>query len=183
MTIQIGGQRDAGFDEPLRLLSDCHRRIERFLDILLRVTRASNGGKLDEESRRALVTALRYFREAAPKHAADEEDSLFPRMRSKPAGQDASLMAVVARLESDHEVVREGHDQVEQLGNRWLEQNALPEAEVRKLVDHLENLQRAYAEHINIEDTHVFPAAGRMLEPAELAEIGREMASRRGLIV
>jgi len=30
---------------------------------------------------RALASALRYFGEAAPKHTADEEESLFPRLR------------------------------------------------------------------------------------------------------
>ena len=32
---------------------------------------------LDDETRHALELALRYFREAAPKHTADEEESLF----------------------------------------------------------------------------------------------------------
>jgi hypothetical protein len=36
---------------------------------------------LTEETRAALETALRYFREAAPKHTADEEESRFPRLR------------------------------------------------------------------------------------------------------
>ena len=36
---------------------------------------------MTEETRVALESALRYFREAAPKHTADEEESLFPRLR------------------------------------------------------------------------------------------------------
>jgi hypothetical protein len=36
---------------------------------------------LNEEQRGAFEAALRYFREAAPKHTADEEESLFPRLR------------------------------------------------------------------------------------------------------
>jgi hypothetical protein len=35
----------------------------------------------DTELRNALETALKYFREAAPMHTADEEESLFPLLR------------------------------------------------------------------------------------------------------
>jgi hypothetical protein len=62
------------------MLGDCHRRIERSLNVLVSVAR-QNGGWLDEGQRTALVTSLHYFRDAAPKHTADEEDSLFPSLR------------------------------------------------------------------------------------------------------
>lgn len=181
MPMQIGGQSDASFDEPLRLLSDCHRRIERFLDILERVVASKKGGALDDEARRALKTALRYFREAAPRHTADEEFSLFPRMRSKPQGQDPALVQVMERLESDHEEVRVGHHTIERLGSCWLVENRLRSSEVREFYDQVRRLKQAYAAHIQIEDKEIFPAAGRMLNADELAEIGREMAERRGV--
>jgi len=34
MAIQIGAKPDSGFDDPIGMLKDCHRRIERFLGIL-----------------------------------------------------------------------------------------------------------------------------------------------------
>ena len=40
MPIQLGAAPEHGFDSPLGLLSDCHRRIERFLEQLLRVVEA-----------------------------------------------------------------------------------------------------------------------------------------------
>jgi len=49
----------------------------------LKELRRSSISPLTEETRAALESALRYFREAAPKHTADEEESLFPRMRQK----------------------------------------------------------------------------------------------------
>ena len=33
MGIQISAKPDSGFDDPLGMLKDCHRRIEHFLDI------------------------------------------------------------------------------------------------------------------------------------------------------
>ena len=54
MAIQIGGRPDHGFHEPLGLLSDCHRRIERFLHVLVAVERQASGGPLGPGDRRAL---------------------------------------------------------------------------------------------------------------------------------
>ena len=39
MPLQIGQPLDHDFDEPLGLLTDCHRRIEYFLDVLVTLTR------------------------------------------------------------------------------------------------------------------------------------------------
>ena len=48
------------------------------------------------------MTALRYFREAAPKHTADEELSLFPRMRACGGAEVEAALDRVAELEADH---------------------------------------------------------------------------------
>jgi Hemerythrin HHE cation binding domain len=78
MPVQIGAKNHE-YSEPLGLLSDCHRRIEMFLVSLSAIAKVA-GPPLNDEGRRALENALRYFREAAPKHTADEEQSLFPRL-------------------------------------------------------------------------------------------------------
>ena len=81
MGIQIGQKPSPTFAQPLELLSDCHRRVESFLRALILVAEQARGGTLNPIQREGLQTALRYFREAAPKHTADEEESLFPRLR------------------------------------------------------------------------------------------------------
>src|SRR3954449_12487157 len=81
MPVVIGAKPESNFTDPIGLLTDCHRRIERFLSVLVQVTAQANGGALTQEQRRGLDTALRYFRDAAPKHTADEESTLFPRLR------------------------------------------------------------------------------------------------------
>jgi hypothetical protein len=45
MPIHIGRPTEHGFDEPLGLLSDCHRRIERFLGAMLTIVKRSGGGE------------------------------------------------------------------------------------------------------------------------------------------
>lgn len=183
MPIQIGHRGDHGFDEPLGLLSDCHRRIERFLRALLTVSRDERGRPLSAVGRRALVQASTYFRTAAPLHTADEEHGLFPLLR---ASSNADLVAVIAELdslESDHRRAEVAHARVDVLVGRWLELQAagLPPEAADELIALLESLEELYAKHIAFEDRQVFPAAGSVLAAEQLEVLGREMAERRGL--
>jgi hemerythrin superfamily protein len=91
MPVQIGAETH-DFSEPTGLLSDCHRRIEMFLGSLQRVSEFVDR-PLTSQARAALESALPYFQEAAPKHTADEEESLFPRLRQIPAEQAGVLVA------------------------------------------------------------------------------------------
>jgi hypothetical protein len=45
----------------------------------------------------------------------------------------------------------------------------------------LAEVQAIYTRHIAIEDHDIFPLAGRVLDTATIAALGREMATRRGL--
>lgn len=181
MPITIGKKPESSFADPLGLLTDCHRRIEHFLGLLITVTTQARGGTLNEEQREALDAALRYFREAAPKHTEDEERSLFPRMRESRDEQVRAALATIATLEEDHGVVDRGHAEADALLDRWLIEGPLPEADAQRLVIVLEELQAIYQRHIAIEDHDVFPLAGRILDPSAIAALGREMATRRGL--
>lgn len=40
MAVQINAKPLASFDRPLDMLVDCHRRVEHFLDVLIRVEAA-----------------------------------------------------------------------------------------------------------------------------------------------
>lgn len=178
MLVKIGQRSDHGFNEPLGLLSDCHRRIEQFLSVLVTIANVRQGAALNEPDTKALEGALRYFDTAAPRHSADEEESLFPRLR---ATGDSAACDALARLEADHRAAEEHHAAVHLLGHRWLSEGTLPEDGARSLRDHLGALERIYREHIAVEDKEVFPAADRALTSAALEEIGREMAGRRGV--
>ncbi len=181
MALKIGGTTDHGYHEPLGLLSDCHRRIEHFLHVLVTVDQLRSGGPLEADHRRALEAALRYFEMAAPNHTADEEDSLFPRLRASgdPAARQA--LALVQRLEADHDVADGHHAAVNVLVRRWLDRNGLDPDDAAALRGHLSALQALYQAHIAVEDHDLFPAAARVLDATALAEMGREMAKRRGV--
>jgi hemerythrin-like domain-containing protein len=184
MPIQLGAPPENGFDNPLGLLSDCHRRIERFLEQLIRVAEARTeqpDAPLNVEHRSALDTALRYFREAAPLHTRDEEESLFPRLRQSDSPAAREALAALDALEADHDTADALHVEVERLGRRWLESGALSATELVSLRDMLIHLRTLYQRHIAVEDTQLFPLAGQALSAEEQTEIGREMAKRRGL--
>ena len=181
MPVKLGARAEHDFDQPLGLLSDCHRRIENFLGVLLKVAETAAGGSLTAPQREAIEASLRYFSVAAPRHTQDEESSLFPRMRRS---QDPDIRAAMARidaLEADHRRADAAHAEVDQLANRWLDRDALDRAEIARLIDLLQTLRSLYQGHIEIEDNVIFPLAGRVLPAEELAVIGREMARRRGL--
>lgn len=180
MAVTIGAPPLAGFDRPIDLLMDCHRRIERFLDILVRVAeRACETPELDEEYRRALRTSLEYFRAAAPRHTEDEESSLFPLLKQKGDPSVRAVMIQLDRLEAEHRRAGALHDQVDPLANRLLSDGRLEVTEARCLLEKLRELRDLYRRHIEAEDQIVFPLARRALSDEQMQQVGREMAARR----
>lgn len=178
--IQIGQKPSPTFQQPLELLSDCHRRVESFLRALILVAEQARGGELNPPQREALATALRYFREAAPRHTADEEESLFPRMRELKQTAAREAFAKIQSLEADHQLAKGSHDAVEKLGQSWLSTGSLASDEMDELLQHLRQLESIYTRHIAIEDNEIFPLAARLLDAETLKEVGGEMAARRG---
>lgn len=181
MPVILGSQPEHGFDEPLGLLSDCHRRIERFLTVLQNVVDQAEGKPLNEEQRRAVETALEYFRTAAPRHTADEEESLFPLLRASGGdGVDAALR-IVQTLEEEHAAANVAHAEVEFWFRRWIDLGPLAAPQVGKVSRVLHGLVELYRRHITVEDHEIFPLAQRVLSHHQLAQLGTQMAERRGL--
>jgi hemerythrin-like domain-containing protein len=178
MPIQIG-QKESDFTDPLGLLSDCHRRIEHFLGVLIKLCDKTNVGSLDAEKGELLDKALAYFRNAAPKHTADEEHSLFPRLRA--AVESEAPLARLAQLEFEHELAARDHQIADSLATRWLSEGKLALEDGAQLTEALKRLSEIYRRHIAVEDLELFPLANRLLRPEELAAVGREMADRRGI--
>lgn len=182
MPVSLGAKPDHGFDQPLGLLSDCHRRIENFLGVMIRVVEhAQGGGTLAAPARDALESALRYFDIAGPRHTQDEEQSLFPRLREDTDPVVHAALDQIESLEADHRQTESLHEEAKQLCRRWLDAGPLPAADQQRLRDALRELRNIYTRHISIEDSKLFPLAARCLNREQLTEIGKEMAGRRGL--
>jgi hemerythrin-like domain-containing protein len=179
MPVIIGKAIESDYTNPLGLLSDCHRRIEGFLNVLFTLVCQTAGRKLQAEERAALEAALRYFREAAPKHTGDEEESLFPRLRALPTAQPA--LSLLEALREEHEVATLAHHEVESLCLGWLAEDSMTEASQRRLGELLTGLKSLYESHIALEEGELFPLAQALLGDSELQDMAMEMASRRGL--
>lgn len=177
MPVQIGAAAHS-FSDPTGLLSDCHRRIEMFLGSLGAIAKVIDS-PLTDETRRALDFALCYFREAAPKHNADEEESLFPRLRQLRHPDVQSALARLDELENDHRWAAPLHAEVEILGQRYLSKGNLSAGEAEEFREAVAKLTSMYQQHISVEDDVVFPLAAQLLSKAERAAIADEMASRR----
>ena len=162
MPIQIGRPPDHNFTEPLGLLSDCHRRIEYFLGVLIAVTGRTPGGLLTPARCAELEAALAYFATASPKHTADEEDSLFPRLRDTHDPAAKRALTLVEQLERDHDIAERHHHAVEALCGDG-SQTGASKGRAAKLRGHLAALRALYQRHIDVEDRELFPAAARLL--------------------
>ncbi len=177
--VQLGGRPLADFAQPLEMLQDCHRRIEHFLRVLTEVAKRFGDQQLDEESRRALETALDYFALAAPRHTADEEQSLFPRMRASEHPEVQAAFAELDRLEADHRAAEVMHQTVDSLGRRWLRDGYIIERDRSLMSNLLAKLSSIYKDHIRHEDTQVFRLASLVLSSDDLGQVGAEMRERR----
>jgi hemerythrin-like domain-containing protein len=177
MPVQIGAQLHH-FSNPVGLLSDCHRRIEMFLGTLKAVA-AKIADPPAEDTARALESALRYFHQAAPKHTADEEESLFPRLRQLHNAEVAAALPKLEQLEEDHRRAAALHAKVARLGAQYLSTRRLSASEAETFGKAVAALASLYEKHIAAEDTFIFPLAARMLSESDNALIAEEMASRR----
>src|SRR5262245_2640048 len=181
MPIALGDPVEADYSDPLGLLSACHLRIQRFLRLLIDVTRQLHGQALSEDQRSAMQTARRYFREAAPNHTLDEDESLFPRLRACANPAARAAIAELDTLHRDHVMASASHSEVDLLVGRWQEAGCLSGDEAHRLAGLLNKLDALYQKHIALEEDHIFPLAGKILSASQLAEVGCEMANRRGV--
>jgi hemerythrin-like domain-containing protein len=182
MSVQINAKPLAGFDRPIDMMIDCHRRIEHFLDVLVRVVERYTGHVLDAEGRQALGVAREYFANSAPQHTADEEQTLFPRMFSADAA-DPAIRGALEQLRQEHETAEDLHARVDRLLDQWLAaRESLPADRLAKLRADLATLRNLYATHTHLEEEQIFPSAAKLLSDGQLREVGEEMRTRRGLV-
>lgn len=177
MPVHIGAKAH-DFSNPTGLLSDCHRRIEMFLGVLQSIAGVIDR-PLSEKAAKSLDSALQYFRQAAPRHNADEEESLFPRMRRICQPEMRSAVAKLKGLEKDHRWAAPLHEEIERLGRIRLSGGGLTGTEVAMFREAVDELAEMYRQHIPVEDESVFPVAAKLLPDADRKAIGEEMAARR----
>jgi hemerythrin-like domain-containing protein len=157
--IQIGTRPPPGFDDPVGLLTACHRRIEERLATLERAVAGLRTRHPDAEA--ALNQVVEFLGRNGGRHTEDEEGSLFPRLTPS---------RVVSALTAEHRA----HEAILVALRAAVASRVVAEIEV-----HAAALCAAYRDHIRVEEAELFPLA-RALDPAELRAVGLEMQARRG---
>ena len=165
----------AGFDEPLEMLRSCHERIEAQLATLERLVAHLRDKGADAEAKAAATAVMRYFDTSGVLHHRDEDDDLFPLLRSLAGERRPEVCAVMDELAREHATMdlewsrlRAGLDGVVQGRAEALgEDIVMPFAWL-------------YRRHMRNEEAAVLPFAAEALDDAERAALGRRRAARRG---
>jgi hemerythrin-like domain-containing protein len=157
------------------LMVECHERIRSFLALARRIGEASDAS--DAEVREAAQRVHRYFTQALPLHAEDEERSIRPRLLGREPAVDAEL----SRMMQEHE------EHGPPLSALLAACDALAAdpgrlAELRRpLLAATGELERHFVLHLEREEKVIFPAMRRLLDKATDAIIVDEIRGRRGV--
>lgn len=167
----------ADFEHPVALLLACHERVRHFAGLVPKIAvRLSQGGS-DRTVQEAAASVLRYFDVAAQLHHQDEEQDVFPALRATLRfGEDEDLAAAIERIEAEHTNLAAAYAAVR------------PELEIlaagrpaQLSLDAAAGFAALYPAHAAAEESEVFAHLEARLTPQTLAQIGRNMARRRGV--
>ncbi|WP_038091385.1 hemerythrin domain-containing protein [Acidihalobacter prosperus] len=164
----------AGFEDPLGLLADCHRRMEIFCGRLELMPAHLDTHGSDETARRAAAGIVAYFEHAAPLHHADEETDLLPMMcrRACAPKARAAVAAWSVRIDEDHRAQSAAWHGVRAALQALSRGDGVQAPDAGMFVD----MTRA---HYRFEDETVLPLARTLLTAQDLTALGRAMARRR----
>jgi|1185.fasta_scaffold00886_1 hemerythrin-like domain-containing protein len=164
-----------GFDRPLELLEACHGRIEDRLAMLEHLVAHLAQRGADADAREAARLVLRFFDTVGEQHHRDEDDDLFPRLRSRAAELGRpEIAAVIDELERDHDTMR----------LQWSRLRALLDMLARNadasLIDEdIVGFCWLYRRHMARESAAILPFAREALDALERGALGERMAARR----
>ena len=163
------------FLQPLDIILSEHDRQLLFCDRFVELANE----RQPESVREKTEMLLAFLTKDLPLHALDEEQNLFPLMKLR-CRPDDGFDAVLAQLEFEHSVdkVLAQHiviDLKEIAGVRTPDQPM-------RLFGNLHTFEQCQRRHLAWENSVVLPLACKRLRSADLEQMGRSMAARRGLV-
>lgn len=176
MLNEIRTSEAAHLEGALALLLDCHERIRYFTGMAVRL--ADHATAPPTEIQAAAEAILRYFTVSLPLHEADENESIFTRLRNAvPAG------GVVAKsletMVSQHHAIDE---LLQSMIPLWQAVQSQP-VELIELAPELKGLANRlrlhFSAHLAMEEDVIFPALDKLLSSGERQQIEAEMRARR----
>ncbi len=171
MFVKIGSTKEPS--DIVDLLLECHERIRSFIGLARRLSEAQNVS--ENEIRDAAARVVRYFSESLPKHVADEEESILPRL----SGRQADLDAALESMRREHE---EHAPHLERLLEicRTLQVSPARLDETRaSLAQAAVSLERDFQIHLEQEESTILPAIRSLLTHDEREAMLHELRARR----
>ena len=174
--------------DPFARLCHTHRRIEERLDDLQR-----GAAEVGDEAKRgealdAIFNVLGFFERAGARHHDDEEESLFPRLRSAAShpGVDHAAAAracrqlaeILAALTAEHREHDAVYAELLSLAHS-VPQTGPDDGYAARLQATAKRFAQLYRAHIRREEDELFPAAARALDAKTIGDLAREMSERR----
>ena len=162
-------------EDAVSLLLGCHDRIRHFTEVGERLAQSPQAPATDRAA--AARAVLRYYTVALPLHEADENESVYPRLkRALPPGELAHAnQQMVEQHAGIDATIAELVPMWQQIERDPQSQNELGEL-LRHRTGHLRSLWNA---HLALEEEQVIPAMRKYLPPQDLSQIAQEMRDRR----
>lgn len=159
---------------PFEVLDHAHQEIATALLHLQDLVAHLKDNGVDEHARKQAKHLFQFFMNHARQHHLDEEKHVFPQLLS--SGDD-TLIQTTLRLQQDHSWIEQDWlelaPQIESIsaGYNWYN------------IDQLEHsvpvFIALYHDHIQLEESLIYPEAKSRISAWDLKGMGREMAARR----
>ena len=173
--LKPAGSQTAANEDAVTLLLGCHDRIRHFTGMAERL--ASNPKSPASERRQVASAVLRYYEIALPLHEADENQSIYPRLREVlPDGELAEANETMVRQHAEIDTL------IAELIPLWhaiADDPAHQEHLSTGLRERVERLRQLWTDNLRLEEEQVVPAIRRFLSAADLESIEAEMRARR----
>jgi|Laugresp1bdmlbsn_1035097.scaffolds.fasta_scaffold07524_2 hemerythrin-like domain-containing protein len=168
---------EVGFEAPFEMLTACHERVERMLNLVSRLVLHLATTGWDMQAATAASDVMRYFDLAAPQHHLDEEIHVFPAVLTLQKGR---LDLLVYRLKQEHIQMEKNWGHIREILDR------VAHADEKRWTDlsrtdtvAIALFQKIYKNHIQEEEAYIYPAAIQALDRTQLDVMTRDMVRRR----
>lgn len=154
-------------------LDECHRTMQIKLGELSALVARLEDGEADADARSTAEGIVRFFSTVARQHHEDEERHVFPPLAR---GPDSTVVQAVLRLQQDHGWLEE--DWMELAPHLQAIASGYTGWDIDLLREGTVIFSELYRDHIELEESLIYPAAREQINADGRRAMGREMAAR-----
>lgn len=174
----MDAQESPGFDRPLDLIRQTHRRLEQRCALMQRLVGHLQEKGCDADARATAGHIVRFFDEEMARHHEDEEQDFYQSVvEATPAKTRPTIAKLVTGLLHEH-------DQLQAVWRDVLRPQLTGIMEGRSQLLNREAVDRCetlYVSHVEREEQMLLPIAEERFSDARIEQLGRGMAERRKL--